>query len=60
MNLKATQTAERVENGLAPDACEVLNPSRVLQELFELLEAYGPLWYTEELRERTLTALSTK
>ena len=29
----------------------------VLEELFELLEAYGPTWYTEEHQKRALAAL---
>ena len=31
--------------------------SAVLRELFELLEDYGPSWYTEELHNRVATAL---
>jgi hypothetical protein len=29
----------------------------VLQELFDLLEAYAPSWFTEEQRDRAVTAL---
>jgi hypothetical protein len=29
----------------------------VLEEVFELLEDYAPLWYTEEHHDRILTAL---
>lgn len=29
----------------------------VLRELFELLEDYGPSWYTEELHNRVTAAL---
>jgi hypothetical protein len=29
----------------------------VVQELFLLLEEYGPVWYTEELHNRIVTAL---
>lgn len=35
------------------------NPKDVLIELFELLEDYGPNWYTEEHRNRALAALQT-
>ncbi len=37
-----------------------VNPMLVLQELFELLEDYGPAWYTQEKRERTLAALTQR
>lgn len=30
---------------------------QVVAELYELLEAYAPAWYTEELRKRLLTTL---
>jgi hypothetical protein len=30
----------------------------VLRELFELLEDYAPIWYTEDLHNRTAAALS--
>lgn len=30
----------------------------VLHEVYELLEAYGPSWYSEELRERIQSALN--
>ena len=33
-------------------------PRAVLKELFELLEEYGPTWYTEELHIRARLALS--
>ncbi len=36
----------------------VPSPLVVLQELFELLEEYAPVWYTEELHERAMAALS--
>lgn len=34
-----------------------VNPSEVLAELFELLEEYAPLWYTEEHHNRIEIAL---
>jgi len=34
------------------------DPRAVLKELFELLEEYGPFWYTEELHIRARIALS--
>ena len=33
-------------------------PRAVLAELFELVEEYGPLWYTEDLHNRAVSALS--
>jgi hypothetical protein len=34
-----------------------VHPAVVLVELCELLEDYGPLWYSEELRGRVFAAL---
>jgi hypothetical protein len=34
-----------------------VNPAKVLAELFELLEEYGPSWYTEEHHNRAIAAL---
>jgi hypothetical protein len=36
----------------------VPTPKAVLQELFELLEEYAPVWYTEELHDRAKAALA--
>lgn len=43
----------------ASAATEQTTPSvrTVLEELFELLEDYAPLWYTEEHHDRILAAL---
>lgn len=35
-------------------------PKAVLQELFDLLEEYAPVWYTEELHDRAKTALASE
>jgi hypothetical protein len=32
----------------------------VLKELFELLEDYAPAWYTEEIHDRAVAALSRR
>ena len=32
-------------------------PEVILEELFNLLESYGPTWYTEELHDRAIAAL---
>lgn len=34
-----------------------LDPATVLRELFELLEDYSPVWYTEEHHHRAVAAL---
>lgn len=36
---------------------ERVTPIAALRELFELLEDYSPMWYTEETRERAMSAL---
>lgn len=36
---------------------QLAQPDIVLIELCELLEAYGPFWYTEELRTRVFAAV---
>jgi len=36
----------------------MVNPATVLKELFELLEDYGPVWYTEENHDRAVAALA--
>ena len=33
------------------------DPRSMLRELFELLQDYAPIWYTEELHNRTAAAL---
>jgi hypothetical protein len=33
------------------------NPIEVLEELFELLEDYGPAWYTQKVHDRAVAAL---
>ena len=40
------------------DARNSANPKVVLKEVFELLEEYGPVWYTEELHNRMKTAMA--
>jgi hypothetical protein len=39
-------------------ALSLVNPVTVLKELFELLEDYSPVWYTEESHDRAVAALS--
>lgn len=40
------------------EAVPVVSPSEVLREVVELLEDYGPSWYTQETRDRAMAALS--
>ena len=35
----------------------LLSPKAILKELYELLEDYGPVWYTEEHHNRAVAAL---
>jgi len=32
-------------------------PKKVFEEIFNLLEEYGPVWYTQELHNRAAAAL---
>lgn len=32
-------------------------PKTILEDLFKLLEDYGPAWYTEELHNRAIDAM---
>jgi hypothetical protein len=36
---------------------EATRPTIVLRKLFELLEDYGPPWYTQEYHDRAVAAL---
>ncbi len=50
-----------VTRGDGPPRTEQLpsaTPLAVLKELFDLLEEYAPVWYTQELYERIQAALS--
>jgi hypothetical protein len=53
---------EEVSGAVTPVRMEGYRTERVtpivaLKELFELLEDYSPMWYTEEVRERAMSAL---
>ena len=39
-------------------ALGLVSPAAVLKELFELLEDYAPVWYTEENHDRAVAALA--
>lgn len=34
-----------------------VDPASILRELFELLQDYAPIWYTEEMHNRAAAAL---
>lgn len=46
---KKTSSSEEAER--------VPTTREVLEELFQLLEDYAPIWYTEELHDRAVAAL---
>ena len=58
MNLQhATQKV--VRGAFKPEDSSIsTNPKVVLKEIIELLDEYGPIWYTEELHDRAKAALS--
>ncbi len=41
-----------------PLSLQGLDPATVLRELFELLEDYSPIWYTEQHHDRAVAALN--
>lgn len=49
----AVQTAVRPEMFTS----QSVEPLSILRDLFELLEDYAPIWYTEELHNRAASAL---
>lgn len=42
------------------DRLKPITPVAVLQELFELLEDYSPIWYTQENHDRAVAVLSRR
>jgi len=58
LNLKQA-AADPVPRSFKPqDTPTTTSPKAVLKDLIELLEEYGPFWYTEELHTRAGIALS--
>jgi hypothetical protein len=52
-------TQKVVRGGFKPEDSSIsTNPKVVLKEIFELLEEYGPIWYTENLHDRVKAALA--
>ena len=52
--------ARVVREAYEPRQPRPATPRAVLQELFDLLEEYAPVWYTEELHDRAKAALASK
>ncbi len=46
--------------GVSSSHQERARPIVVLRELFELLEDYGPAWYTQEFHDRAVAALKER
>jgi hypothetical protein len=44
---------------MATDYTKLANCAAVLLEIFELLEAYAPTWYTEDHHRRATAALGS-
>lgn len=57
LNLVQAAPKQAPSNFKLKDVSTSTNPRIVLKEIFELLEEYGPTWYTEELHHRAKTAL---
>jgi hypothetical protein len=54
---QSTVASRNTPWSIQPRTPEPANPKAVLQELFVLLEEYGPVWYTEEHRRHAVAAL---
>lgn len=48
---------EKMNRGDSWNQTGAPNPIAVLQELFDLLEDYGPVWYTREAHDRAFQVL---
>jgi len=60
MGLEQLRTATTVRASMGSrNERTPLNAFAVLQEMFELLEEYSPIWYTEELHNRAKAILAT-
>ena len=51
------QTSVQNAVGANMYSAQSVEPMSMLRELFELLEDYAPIWYTEELHNRAAAAL---
>ena len=59
MNLEHAATKPARNSFKLTDARKSTDPKVVLKEVFQLLEEYGPMWYTEELHDRMKAALAS-
>ncbi len=59
MNVDLMDLAEPHSGNLSRSETDqgIPTPREVLQELFQLLEEYAPVWYTEEHHNRAVAAL---
>jgi hypothetical protein len=57
MNSHGLKVVSGAGNGSRP---EPISPVAVLQELFELLEDYSPVWYSQENHDRAVAALEKR
>lgn len=55
--MKEIQKREKASRMNGGNGTGEVNAAAVLRELFELLEDYGPAWYTQEAHERASAAL---
>jgi hypothetical protein len=57
----SSQTLEKANSAqresITRKPLQAVNPRTVFVELFELLEEYGPSWYTEEQHNRAVAAM---
>jgi hypothetical protein len=57
----SSQTLEKANSAqrksISREPLQPVNPRTVFVELFELLEEYGPSWYTEEQHNRAVAAM---
>jgi hypothetical protein len=60
MELKPTLVADYPLVSAESHVGHPSSTTEVLQEIFELLEEFSPVWYTEELHTRAVTALKVK
>jgi hypothetical protein len=52
--------SERNSAPISLDQRKLWSPTAVLKDLVELLEDYGPAWYTEEHHNRAVAALHSR
>ena len=58
MSLQKLEEFKPGQNGVRGyEEIQPVNPKEVFAELFELLEEYGPTWYTEDCHRRAVAAL---